>query len=127
MPTLARLTGAELPDYEIDGKDVWDLIIGSDGTVSSQEYYAFTNGPEFQGVMSGDGKWKLHVPHGYRTSPVGGRDGIPGLYQQSDIELSLFDMVHDPYEKVNVIDDYPGIAERLIRFAEQHRAKFFEE
>jgi hypothetical protein len=35
-------------------------------------------------------------------------------------------MVHDPYEKVNVIDDYPEIAEELIRLADEHRAKFFE-
>jgi len=76
--------------------------------------------------MSGDGKWKLHLPHGYRTSPVGGRDGLPGLYQQARIDTALFDMVHDPYEKVNVIDDYPEIAEDLIRIADEHRAKFFE-
>ena len=126
MPTFAKLTGSELPDYDIDGKDVWELIRGSEGAESPQEYYAFTNGTEFQGVMSADGKWKLHVPHGYRTSPVGGRDGLPGLYQQDEIELSLFDMVHDPYEKVNVMDDYPEIAQELIRFAEEHEAKFFD-
>tara|TARA_R100001143_G_scaffold52492_1_gene47730 strand:- start:6036 stop:7436 length:1401 start_codon:yes stop_codon:yes gene_type:complete len=126
MPTLAMLTGAALPEYEIDGKDVWDVMIGESGAKSPQKYYSFTNGTEFQGVMSGDGKWKLHVPHSYRTSPVGGRDGIPGIYQQDEIELSLFDMIHDPYEKVNVIADYPEIANELIRFAEEHKAKFFE-
>jgi hypothetical protein len=77
--------------------------------------------------MSGDGRWKLHLPHGYRTSPVGGRDGQPGLYQQASIEMALFDMVHDPYEKVNVIDDYPEIAENLLRIADEHRERFFEE
>lgn len=127
MPTIAALTGSHLPDYEIDGKDVWDLILGEDGAESPQEYYAFTNGQDFQGVMSGDGKWKLHIPHEYRTSPEGGRDGMPGLYQQAEIDTALFDMVHDPYEKVNVIDEYPEIAERLIQFAEEHQAKFFEE
>ncbi|MEX0647233.1 MAG: sulfatase [Balneolaceae bacterium] len=126
MPTIARLTGSELPDYEIDGKDVWDLITGETDAETPHTYYAFTNGPEFQGVMSGDGKWKLHVSHGYRTSPVGGRDGMPGLYQQSEIGLSLFDMVHDPYEKVNVIEEYPVIADELIRVAEEHKTNFFE-
>lgn len=126
MPTIAALTGSALPDYEIDGKNVWELIHGTDRMESPQEYYSFTNGTEFQGVMSGDGKWKLHVPHGYRTSPVGGRDGLPGLYQQDEIGLSLFDMVHDPYEKVNVIDEYPEIASELKRIADEHRAKFFE-
>ncbi|MEX0770596.1 MAG: sulfatase [Balneolaceae bacterium] len=127
MPTIAELTGSDLPGYELDGKNVWELIAGNAGVESPQDYYAFTNGSEFQGVMSGDGKWKLHVPHGYRTSPVGGRDGIPGLYQQAEIELSLFDMVNDPYEKVNVIDEYPEVADQLIRIAEEHRAEFFED
>lgn len=127
MPTLAALTGSDLPDYEIDGKNVWDLITGNTDEENPQEYYAFTNGSEFQGVMSGDGKWKLHIPHGYRTSPVGGRDGQPGLYQQARIDTALFDMVHDPYEKVNVIEDYPDIAGELIRIAEEHHERFFKE
>ncbi|MDZ7690877.1 MAG: sulfatase-like hydrolase/transferase [Balneolaceae bacterium] len=64
MPTFAELTGSKLPDYKIDGKNVWDLIVGNPAAENPQDYYAFTNGSEFQGVMSGDGKWKLHVPHG---------------------------------------------------------------
>jgi len=127
LPTIAHLTGSELPDYDIDGKDVWSLIIGKNSAEDPQEYYSFTNGQEFQGVLSGDGKWKLHIPHNYRTSPVGGRDGLPGLYQHARIDTALFDMVHDPYEKVNVIEDYPEIAERLIRYTEQHQARFFKE
>ncbi|MCC5941059.1 MAG: sulfatase-like hydrolase/transferase [Balneolaceae bacterium] len=126
MPTVAGLTGADLPDYEIDGKDVWDLIAGIPDAVNPQDYYAFAFVNDFHGVMSGDGKWKLHLPHNYRTSPVGGRDGQPGIYQHADIELSLYDMVHDPHEKVNVIDEYPEIARQLIEFANEHNRKFFE-
>lgn len=126
MPTIANLTNSTLPEYEIDGKDVWELIIGDDNASSPQQYYSFTNGTEFQGVMSGDGKWKLHIPHGYRTSPVGGKDGLPGLYQQAQIDTALFDMVRDPQEKVNVIDEYPEITEELLQFVEQHRSKFFD-
>ncbi|MDZ7690878.1 MAG: hypothetical protein U5K69_07035 [Balneolaceae bacterium] len=61
-----------------------------------------------------------------RTSPVGGRDGLPGQYQQAEIDTALFDMVHDPYEKVNVIDEYPEIAEEMVQYAEDHQAEFFE-
>lgn len=48
-----------------------ELIIGTDNSDSPQVYYAFTNGQDFQGVMSRDGKWKLHGPrlqnqHGWR-------------------------------------------------------------
>ena len=76
--------------------------------------------------MSGDGKWKLHIPHGYRTSPVGGRDGLPGVYQHTRIDTALYDMIHDPQEKINVIDEYPEVAGELLRYAEQHQARFFE-
>lgn len=76
--------------------------------------------------MSGDGKWKLHIPHQYRSSPTGGKDGQPGLYEQARIDTALFDMVHDPQEKVNVIDEYPEIAKKLLKYAEEHQSEFFE-
>ena len=125
LPTLARLTGADLPGYEIDGKDVWDLIAGKEGVKNPHDYYSFTTNNRFEAVISGDGKWKLVLEHDHRSS-VGGRDGIPGPELQSRIETSLFDMVHDPYEKVNVIEVYPEIAEQLLQFAEEHKEKFFQ-
>ena len=36
-------------------------------------------------------------------------------------------MENDPYETTNVIDKYPDIAEELMGFAEQHKAKFYPE
>jgi len=54
-----------------------------------------------------------------------GMDGQAGKYKQDHIELSLFDMKNDPYEKVNVIDKYPQVATRLQQYATQHRNKFY--
>jgi hypothetical protein len=39
-------------------------------------------------------------------------DGAAGKYRQAQIDLSLFDMKNDPFETTNVIDKYPGIAEK---------------
>ena len=50
---------------------------------------------------------------------------MSGKYKQNQIELSLFDMKNDPYEKVNVIDKYPKVAAILQQFAEQHKNKFY--
>jgi arylsulfatase A len=127
FPTIAHLVNADLPEYEIDGKNVWDLIVGIPGAVNQKDYYAFTTGRNFEGVMSSDGHWKLHLPHGYRNTLEGGKDGLPAKSAQGNIGTSLFDMVHDPYEKLNVIDQYPEVAERLIRFAEEHNRKFYTE
>ena len=82
LPTLAHLAGAGLPENPIDGKNVWDLIAGKRGAKNPQEYYPFSTGRNFEGVISGDGKWKLHLPHGYRTLVEPGKDGMPGKYRQ---------------------------------------------
>jgi arylsulfatase A-like enzyme len=75
LPTLAHLAGARLPANPIDGKNVWDLVAGKKGAKNPHEYYAFCTGQVFEGVMTGDGKWKLHVPHNYRTLVRAGMDG----------------------------------------------------
>ena len=128
LPTLCHLADVPLPETEIDGKNVWDLIEGKEGAENPHEYYAFTNNSNFEAVMSGDGKWKLHLPHNYRTmTEIKGKDGMPGKYKQAKIELSLFDMENDPYETTNVIENYPEIAEKLMEFAESHKAEFYPE
>ncbi len=127
LPTFCYLAGAELPKNEIDGKNVWDLIRGKRSAKNPHLYYAFSNNGQFQGVISSDGKWKLHLPHNYRTLVEAGHGGAAGEYRQDHIELSLFDMENDPNERENVIDKYPQIAERLKQFAEQHKNKFYSD
>jgi hypothetical protein len=114
-----------LPDNEIDGKNVWDLIQNKPGAKNPHDYYPFTTGSQFQGLMSADGHWKLHLPHAYRTLGKGGKDGQPGKYIQAEIDTALFDLVHDPYEKGNVIEQYPNIADKLIEYAEKHQSLFY--
>jgi len=125
LPTLAHLAGAEPPENPIDGKNVWDIIVARPGAKNPNEYYPFSTGENFEGVISGDGKWKLHLPHEYRTLAEAGKDGMAGKYRQEKIELSLFDMEKDPYETTNVLDEQPEVAKRLREYAEQHRQKFY--
>jgi arylsulfatase A-like enzyme len=125
LPTFARLAGAALPANPIDGLDVWDLMTDKPGARNPHDYYAFCTGAVFEGVISGDGRWKLHVPHAYQTLEVAGRDGKPGKYRQAHIDLSLFDMDADPYETTNVLDRYPDVAAKLRTFADEHRRLFY--
>lgn len=125
MPTVARLAGAKLPGNPVDGKDVWDVIVGKAGATSPQQYYAFSTGRVFEGVISGDGRWKLHVPHPYRTLVEAGNDGRPGKFRQETIDFSLYDMEADPLEKTNVIEKFPDVAARMKGFAEEHRSAFY--
>ncbi len=125
LPTLAHLAGADLPSNPIDGKNVWDLIVGADGATNPHEYYAFSTAGNFESVISSDGRWKLHLPHQYRTLVTPGKDGAAGKYRQEKIGLSLFDMKNDPYETANVIDDYPEVAVWLQRLAARHKQLFY--
>jgi arylsulfatase A len=86
-----------------------------------------STGPNFEAVMSGDGKWKLHVPHKYQTLVRAGRDGAPGEYRTTEIGLALYDMEGDPYEKNNVLEQHTDIARRLLAYAEEHRREFYPE
>ncbi len=125
LPTLAGLSGAAKPKNTIDGKDVWRLIAGKEGTRNPHKYYPFSNGSQFQGVISGDGRWKLHIPHSYRTLVKAGNDGEAGKYKQEKIGLSLFDMKNDPYETKDVKDEYPKVSKRLKAYADKHKKKFY--
>ena len=113
LPTVCQITGTPLPENEIDGKEVWDLITSQPDAENPHDYYPFSNGSHFQGVISGDGKWKLHMPHPYRTVTKGGIDGQPGRYTNLQIDTALFDMVHDPFERGNVIEHHPEIANTI--------------
>lgn len=125
LPTLARVSGARLPENPIDGKDVWDLITNKPGAQSPHRYYAFSTGANFDGVISGDGRWKLHLPHKYRVLVEPGNDGAAGKYTQGEIGLSLFDMEADPKETTNVLEKFPEAAARMQGYAEEHRKAFY--
>ena len=125
LPTLCQLAGIPLPENEIDGENVWELISGQEGAVNPHAYYAFSNNQNFEGILSGDGRWKLHLPHNYRILETDGADGIPGKYGSARIDTALFDLVADPFETTNVLRDHSEVAENLIRMAEAHSKKFY--
>jgi arylsulfatase A len=127
LPTFAKLAGADLPEDPIDGVDVWDIICAKPNVTNPHEYYPVSTARNFDGVVSGDGKWKLHLPHTYRTLAEAGNDGQPGRYDTASIDLSLFDMENDPYETTNVIDQYPEVAQQLQEYAEHHRQLWWVE
>lgn len=83
--------------------------------------------PGFEGIVSTDGKWKLHLRHAYNALAVSGKDGMPGKYESRILEASLFDMEKDPYETTNVMEKYPEAAARLQAYAAEHRRQFYGE
>ena len=76
--------------------------------------------------MSGDGRWKLQLPHSYRTlaGKPGGRDGTPVPYEQRKIESAgLYDLANDVSETTDVAAQHPKMVKQLEAEAEKARAE----
>jgi arylsulfatase A-like enzyme len=127
LPTVAALCGAPLPENDIDGKNVWPLITGEKGAKNPHEYYVLEYRNQLDCIVSADGEWKLHVPHQYRVLDTPGKDGLPGKYRSEHIGLSLFNLNKDPYEKNDVLNEYPEAADKLQKWARQHQARFYSD
>jgi arylsulfatase A len=121
LPTMTKLAGAKLPDSPIDGKDIWPLISGQPGANSPHEAFFYYNGWALEAVRSG--KWKLHLPHGYRTlaGRSGGTGGIPAKYEQGKIGTVLFDLENDIGEQHDVSAKHPEVVKRLLSLVERMR------
>lgn len=121
LPTLGKLAGADLPsDRILDGRDIWPLISGEAGAKSPHDAFYFYWGGELQAVRSG--RWKMHLPHAYRSlANGGGHGGKPSKYAQRRIELALFDLDNDPGESTDVASQHADVVERLKSLAEQAR------
>ena len=122
LPTIAHVTGAEVPsDRVIDGHNIWPILSRQSGAESPYERFFYYRGGQLQAVRSG--RWKLHIPHDYRTLEGGevGHDGELGEYGQGHIGLALFDLEEDPGETANVAGEHPAVVERLKGYIEAAR------
>ena len=119
LPTIAQLAGAALPDHAIDGQDIWPLLAGEADARSPQDAYYFYWGRELQAIRSGP--WKLHFPHAYRSLVEDGADGQPGRYGQRRTPLALFDLHNDLGQRINLVDTYPHVVQRLEELAGKAR------
>ena len=124
MPTIAASNrGEAAEDHRIDGENIWPLISGEPGAKSPHEAYYFYWGPRAC-RLSAWASWKLHFPHDYRTlsGRKGGTGGIPVNYDQSKIDLSLFDLENDIAESTDVKDKHPEVVTKMQQLADAMRA-----
>jgi arylsulfatase A len=125
LPTIAHLIGGELPDHKIDGRNVWPVISGD--APNPHEFYAFYyEQNQLQAITSSDGKWKLQLPHAYRTlgGEPGGTGGIPAKYKQVKLEQpELYDLYTDISESQNLAGKNPEMVQKLQGYAEKVRAE----
>ena len=125
FPTIAGIAGGKLPERKIDGMDVSPLLLGTKDAKNPHEaYFWYYNTNELQAVTRGDGRWKLYLPHAYRTlaGKPGGKDGFPVNYQMRKLEKpELYDLVNDISETTDVAEKNPEIVQQLLKLAEKSR------
>ncbi len=122
LPTLAEITGAELPAKKIDGVSILPLLKGDKEAAPRHELYYYYQQNNLEGVQRD--YWKLVLPH--RTQSYEGlepgNDGWPGPTKQIEItENLLFDLRRDPGERYNVAEYYPEKVEELLELAKKAR------
>ena len=124
LPMIAQFTGAKLPSKKIDGVDMSYLLKGKTNLEPHHEaYYFYYKKNELHGILSGDGRWKLYLPHQYRSlnGRIGTNDGLPIKYDQNLIGEELYDLEQDISETINVAERYPDIVQSLLKHAELAR------
>jgi arylsulfatase A-like enzyme len=60
LPTFCKLAGAKMPKQKIDGFDITNLLLGSDGAKSEYESFLYYRRRQLQAIRMGD--WKYHLP-----------------------------------------------------------------
>ena len=125
LPTIAKLLGARLPANKLDGLDVWPIISGQPhATNPHPAYWFYYEVNQLQAVVSGDGRWKLQLPHTYRTlaGRPGGHGGTPAPYEQRKLEKAeLYDLSSDMSETADVAGRHPEVVKHLEAEAEKAR------
>ena len=119
LPTIAAITGADLPARSIDGVNIQAILKGDTRATPRDEYYYYYGG-ELIAVRKG--KMKLVFPHSYRSYAgiEPGLDGYPGIYKGilgkyavGKSKLELYDLDNDISESQDVSGMYPDVVERL--------------
>ena len=103
LPTIARLSGAELPnDRAIDGKDIWPLIAGKKGAQTPHEIYFFYKGNKLESARQG--KWKLRRS-GKKSQPVELYDLASDISESKNLAKENAILVNEMIKKMNLFDE----------------------
>jgi arylsulfatase A len=121
LPTIAKITGAPLPERKIDGKDIGPILLGEEGAESPHEALAFYYGDDNLEALR-SGKWKVVFPHQYRVVTRTGNDGDRGDYGSKKSGLELYDLEADPSESTNLAAKEPDTVKRLQALADAIRS-----
>jgi arylsulfatase A-like enzyme len=107
-----KLAGADLPtDREIDGRDIWDVLCGSEK--SPHEYLYLFDGSAISAVRSQ--RWKLVAQSWYR--------GYNAKFERGYNHTALlFDLENDPAERYSLRREHPEVLKQMYAWLLAGRA-----
>lgn len=122
LPTLAAITGSNLPKMKIDGVNILPLMQGDKNAKPRDTFLYYFKGNSLEAVRKDN--WKIVFPHPGRTY-VGfqpGKDGNPGETNNNyPFTGGLYDLRRDPGERYDVSESYPEIVKELEKIADEAR------
>ncbi len=121
LPTLADITGVDLPEQTIDGISILPLMESRHDAKGRENFYYYYGG-ELIAVRNQE--WKLVFPHRYRSydGMESGNDGFPGPYGKGEVHnLELYNLKNDISETENVAAQYPQMVADLNRLGDMAR------
>ncbi len=121
LPTLARITGASLPEKKIDGIDISAIMKGDVDATPRRVLYHYFADNQLEAIRMDD--WKLIFPHNYKSyeNAEQGNNGYPGIYNSLTTARKLFNLENDPGERYDVSGLYPEVIDEIERIAQEAR------
>lgn len=112
LPTFSKIIGARLPNDRVyDGFDLSPLLHGKEGNPRDEMY--FYHGSILFAARKGP--YKLYF---YSNNPL----GYPAKLEKLETP-QLFNVQHDPSERFNLAEKYPGIMAEITERVKQHAAQ----
>jgi len=125
LPTLVEACSAAKPKLPIDGQSF--LAAAKGASDKARDSFAYYYGDKLEAVRVG--KWKLHLPHTYRSyeglTPAA-VEGRPAAYKQGKVAWALYDLEADESERQDVAAAHPEVVAELKAFAETERKRMDE-
>ena len=106
LPTLAGITGAKLPEMNLDGSTILDLCKSTGNATTPHDYFFMV----YKGQEVRNGDWKYHKKRTFTVNKNTTTDENPALYNLKE----------DVGETKNIINEYPEIAQKLSQALEDH-------
>ncbi len=126
LPTLAGITGADVPqDRIIDGTDISSLIFTGDNVTPPRDTFFYYMGNRLEAVRKG--KWKLHVSRELRAHQQTGVVSQAVIDENAGTVPGLFDLESDIGETTNVYDNHPDVVADLSALAQACRVDIGDE